>query len=248
MTAVCPPVSIVLATLNGARFLRAQLQSICDQSHENWRVILSDDGSSDASLAIARDCLARDRLHLLRGPQQGIALNFWRGLSHVPKGHFAAFCDQDDVWCKDKLERALAHLGKDEGPALYSAGRFVTDAGLNVTHRQLRAPVKGFARTFLRNPVAGHTCVLSPAAVDLLKRAPPTRDVPFHDWWAALILSRAGARFVHDTAPVLYYRQHERNVLGAAGGRAKAVLNGTYFRWLCANASALHVASPRALD
>ena len=235
------PVSIVLATLNGAPFLRSQLRSICAQTYENWQIILSDDGSTDDTLNIARLELRAEKLRILQGTQQGLAQNFWHGLMQVPDGNAAAFCDQDDVWRKDKLKRAMDHLTGFEGPTLYSADRYIADVHLNVRRIQRRSAHKGFARTFFQNPIAGHTCVLSPDAVQMLKRAPPKSDVPFHDWWAALVLSRHGARFIHDPTPVLYYRQHDANVIGASGRRVKAIFNGTYFRWLRANQNALRI-------
>lgn len=244
MSAQPPFVSIVLATFNGASFLRAQLRSLRAQSYENWCLALSDDGSHDDTLEIARREIPAAQLKLLEGPRQGLALNFWNALRNVPDGHFAAFCDQDDVWRRDKLERAISQLTAIKGPALYSAGRIVTDVHLNPIRIQHRSPVKGFAQTFFRNPVAGHTCVLSPEAVTLLKHHPPSHAVPFHDWWATLVLSKLGACFVHDPEPVLYYRQHGANVLGARGGRARTILNGTYFRWLNANQKALRICLP----
>lgn len=232
-------VSIVLATLNGAQFLDEQLRSICAQDHDNWQVILSDDGSSDETLTIARDCIPEQKLRILEGPKCGLALNFWNGLKHVPTGHYAAFCDQDDVWVSNKLTRAITKLAPIERPAIYSAGRYIADTHLNITNTQLRRRAGSDLEMFFRNRIAGHTCLLSPQAVPLLKRYPPSRDVPFHDWWTALILAKHGATFVHDPVPVLYYRQHGRNVIGARNGRAMAILSGQYTRWLVANYTAL---------
>ncbi|MGH1576152.1 glycosyltransferase [Planktotalea sp.] len=232
-------ISILLASYNGSAFLREQLASIHAQSHKDWSLILSDDGSCDDTLAIARACISKERLDIFQGPQRGIALNFWNALMKVPDGNYAAFCDQDDVWHPNKLERAFMALHGNACPALYSSGRYVTDAQLNVLGEQSRSLVKSFARSLFRNQVAGHTCVLSPQAVQMLKRFPPAPNVPFHDWWAMLVLSALGARFIHDPYPSLYYRQHEANVLGAMGGRVKLIRDGTYRKWLSANHAAL---------
>ncbi len=245
MNVVNPSVSIVLATRNGAAFLEDQMRSITAQSHSNWRIILSDDGSTDETLNIARDCIPRSQLQILRGPERGLALNFWNGVMRVPVGDFAAFCDQDDIWRRDKLERALSHLSPIEGPALYTAGRYITDAQMNVLSIQKRRAIAGPVSTLLRNRAAGHTCVMSPDAVTLLKRYTPGAAVPFHDWWAASVLCARGAQFVHDPTPVLYYRQHRANVFGARGGRLKSLLTGEYLRWIIANQRALRVCLPR---
>ena len=233
------PVSIVLATLNGATHLGDQIRSLQAQDHQNWQVILSDDGSHDATLEIAQNLLEARRLRCLTGPQTGLALNFWNALKHVPKGHFAAFCDQDDVWCADKLRRALTHFTEHHGAAVYSSGRYITDAELCTKCLQPRRAVDRFAPLLFRNPLAGHTCVLNPRAVQILKQFPPSSTVPFHDWWTALVLKGVGATFIHDPKPSLYYRQHASNVIGARGGRFDKLMNGTYFKWLRANHAAL---------
>lgn len=233
------PVSIVCATCNGAAYLEAQLTSLLQQDHNAWQIILSDDGSVDETVAIARALISKKRLRIVNGPQTGLALNFWHGLMQVPEGHFVAFCDQDDVWHANKLSRAFGKLGAIEEPALYTSGRLVADQDLLVQNTQPRRSVRHFAQLLFRNPVAGHTCMLNPQAVDVLKRFPPARNVPFHDWWAALVLKGIDAHFVHDPVPTLLYRQHTANVIGAQTGRAKLILNGTYLRWVRSNYAAL---------
>ena len=126
------PVSILLATFNGATFLPQQLQSLKKQDHRRWTLIISDDGSSDETLNVAREEVAATQLQIFAGPQRGLTQNFWNALMQVPDGNFAAFCDQDDVWCPDKLSRALSGLSHFQGAALYSSGRFICDQALNV--------------------------------------------------------------------------------------------------------------------
>lgn len=232
-------VSIVLATLNGARFLEPQLRSILQQKHQCWDLILSDDGSYDGTVLIAQDVVPKDQLKLLEGPRLGLAKNFWNALEQVPNGHYAAFCDQDDVWRDCKLIRALDHLKEQTGPAVYASGRIVTDDDLKIQWYQKRRNVGAFAQLLFRNRIAGHTCVLNPKAVKALQGYTPPINVPFHDWWAALILKGIGAQFIHDPVPTLYYRQHTLNAIGARHERLKLVANGRYNMWLKSNFDAL---------
>lgn len=234
-----PHVSIVLATLNGQPYLAKQLLSLNAQSYSNWSLILTDDGSTDDSLTVARRLIRPERLQILKGPQQGLAQNFWNGLQRVDAGHALAFCDQDDVWHPDKLFKALNMLGDGQQPSLYTAGRRVTDAKLKTQWVQKRQAPSNFARTLWRNRAAGHTCVLNPSAVRLLQQFTPPKNIPFHDWWIALIMTGTGARLVHDPAPVLAYRQHDRNAFGARAGRMNTVLSGRYFKWMAANIEGL---------
>lgn len=240
MSAAQSKISIVMAYLNGATFLPDQLASVLAQDYPHWHLIACDDGSKDNSTELIANTLCEKRRTLLQGPRQGFAQNFLFGLTHVPAGQFAAFCDQDDYWYPNKLRRALTHLCAVNGPALYYASRDVADVDLTITNTQPCRPYRGFAHALFRNFASGHTLVLNPAAVSLAQTHMPQHPVPFHDWWCALLISGAGGRIIRDSHPVLAYRQHSGNVLGASGGRMRTLLNGRYLTWLHRNFRALH--------
>ena len=109
-----PSVLILMGTFNGEKYIREQLDSIAAQSHKNWRLVMSDDGSTDRTLEIARrwaEEVGEDRVDIVDGPRQGFAQNFL-SMACDPSlnADFYAFCDQDDVWMPRKLEVALSHL------------------------------------------------------------------------------------------------------------------------------------------
>src|SRR6202790_4891462 len=117
-------VVILLGTLNGAEFLPEQLQSYRDQTHVNWELLVSDDGSTDQTVGLIKAFakLVPQRVTLREGPGQGFWKNFLSmvHLSDVD-GEFFAYSDQDDIWAADKLARAidwLADVPKDL-PAVY---------------------------------------------------------------------------------------------------------------------------------
>lgn len=108
-----PPVAILLATWQGARFLDAQLQSIAEQSYRNWRLIVSDDGSVDDTTGIVRRFATTNPDHevvLLPGPRLGATQNFLHLIDFVRRGEAIAFCDQDDVWLPDRLSLGIAGI------------------------------------------------------------------------------------------------------------------------------------------
>ncbi|WP_167626596.1 glycosyltransferase [Paracoccus luteus] len=123
MLAARPRIAILMATFDGARFLRAQLDSIRDQSVTDWRLVVSDDGSRDGTRAIVRAFAAENPGHevtLIDGPRQGATRNFLHLLGQLRQGEWLAWCDQDDVWLPDRLARGLAALsgespGSDAG-------------------------------------------------------------------------------------------------------------------------------------
>lgn len=246
-------VVIVLCTYNAGAHLREQLQSYLDQDHADWSLCVSDDGSTDETLAIlgdfAREHGARHPVTLWQGPARGAsAANFLAALCHadLPPG-VVAISDQDDVWLPHKLSRGLAQMAAagPGGPLLYSAQSHHTDAELRITgasHRPRRAP--GFANALVQNVTSGHSMMLSPEALALARAAGPVA-VPFHDWWLSQLISGAGGRLWVDDAPVLLYRQHGANVLGAHMGlgaklaRIGKVFGRDYGRWIRANLAAL---------
>lgn len=102
------PVTIVMATRNGAPFLAAQLDSIAGQSHRDWTLFVSDDGSTDATRSILADFARHHPVRLVEGPRQGGG-EFPVGSCHpeLPAG-IVALADQDDVWLQGKLARGCA--------------------------------------------------------------------------------------------------------------------------------------------
>ena len=97
-----PSVAILMATFNGEKFLAEQLDSLQIQTISNWRLYVSDDGSSDGTMDIIKRyqvLWGADKLQYRPGPQKGFAQNFL-SLACDPdiKADYYAFCDQDDVW------------------------------------------------------------------------------------------------------------------------------------------------------
>src|SRR3712207_5527615 len=106
---------IVLATCNGRDYLREQIESIRAQTIEEWTLLVSDDRSCDDTLDLLEDFASCDRrIELLPQPAErlGPARNFARLLeqAHRKGAGYVAFCDQDDVWFPDKLERQLERM------------------------------------------------------------------------------------------------------------------------------------------
>ena len=113
-----PRVSVVLSFFNEERFLRAAIATVTDQTFADWELLLVDDGSTDASAAIAAAAEAADqRLRVLRHPggsNRGLPASRNLGLQHA-RADLIAFLDADDSWEPQKLERQVALHG--EAPA-----------------------------------------------------------------------------------------------------------------------------------
>jgi hypothetical protein len=246
------PTTIFLCTLNGARFLREQLDSLAAQTHANWRLIVSDDGSEDGTLEILhryRHSL-RDpqRLELRAGPRRGASANFLSLLSAADiEGAYFACCDQDDIWLPDKLERALSWLKSvpDETPAVYfSRTSYIAADGRPIGLSPLFRKPPAFRNALVQSIGGGNTMAFNRAAHNLLVSAGPV-DVACHDWWTYLLVSGAGGRVYYDPVPSLDYRQHDKNQIGANMGfrarlaRIHGMFAGQLRGWLDLHTTAL---------
>lgn len=251
-------ITIVMATYNGAAHLAEQLQSIARQSHENWRLFVSDDGSTDATLDLLA-AFGRDYpVQVVAGPRQGAAANFLSALLHpdLPRGT-VALSDQDDIWLPGKLARGLRQLGLNSDlPSLYAAESMLADAhGRPLQPTQTGKAKACFAASLGQNLFGGHSILFNAATLDLIRAAGRPAGIAFHDWWIYQLVSGAGGHLVLDPAPMLLYRQHGKNVLGAAmrgrfRGRLNRVTSGQWGGEMRAHAEALakvaHLLTPEA--
>ncbi|MDR2935314.1 MAG: glycosyltransferase family 2 protein [Candidatus Adiutrix sp.] len=259
MTAAPPfQVAVLMATYNGAEFLPRQLDSLAAQTHENWRLWVSDDGSADATLDILRrrrEAWGRDRLRLQRGPGRGFQANFLTLTARQDlNADYFAWSDQDDIWLPEKLARSLARLapyGQDE-PALYCGRTVLMDSqGRDYGFSPLlnRRP-PAFLNALLQNCGGGNTMVFNRPARELIIGGYPF-DLCSHDWWAYQIVSGCGGRLIYDPEPLVRYRQHGKNLVGCNRGwrnrwnRLQRVLAGDWRRIVGLQLAALQKAAWR---
>ena len=244
-------VAILMCSYNGERFLSEQLASIERQDHTNWRLFVSDDGSTDATLSLLKDFQARmggEKVTLLSGPQAGFASNFMSLTCRDDiSADFFAWSDQDDIWGTDKLSAALTWLHEvpADVPALYaSRTTLVNEEGVMVGITPLYSRAFGFPNALVQNIAAGNTMVFNRAARELL-RSNAHLSIVAHDWWAYLLVTAAGGTFYFDEFPHLFYRQHEANSIGANTGlkstivRIQKLFQGRLGRWIDQNISNL---------
>lgn len=214
-------VAILMGTYNGAAHLQEQLDSLVAQTHRDWVLVVSDDGSSDATLAILHAFqaqLGEHRVMIRSGPRNGFVANFL-SLACDPgcEADYYAFCDQDDIWHADKLERALARLASCAGQPGLVCGRtrFVSEAGAFIGYSALFSRTPCFRNALVQSIAGGNTMVFNRHAQQLVAAAGPRVKVASHDWWMYLLVSGANGRVIYDPQPALDYRQHGNNLVGA---------------------------------
>lgn len=240
-----------MATLNGAAHLQAQLDSLAAQTHRNWTLWVSDDGSTDQTRALLAGFARSYPVRLVEGPRAGSsAANFLHLICHpdLPTDQPVALCDQDDVWLPEKLAAGLGALRQAgaTGPVLYGAESHLVGPDLRPLSTSAAPGARpGFGNALVQNLFSGHTTVLNPAALRLIRAAGPQPGLPFHDWWIYLLIAGTGGRLLLDPRPMALYRQHGGNALGARRGimgglsRLASLDRGEYRRWSEANRTAL---------
>jgi rhamnosyltransferase len=226
-----PHALVLLATHNGARWLDEQLGSIVAQQGVCVSVIVSDDHSSDDTIASLDRWAADHRLALSRLPptaaRLGAAGNFLRLLREAPLegADLVALADQDDVWQPGRLARALAQL-REHGAQGYSSDVMVLWPDGHQVPLGKACPQRAFDHLF---EPAGPGCTyafspdLAKALQQELRSEPPRFEgIGYHDWLIYAYARLQGFRWVIDPEPGVLYRQHANNELGANVGPAGA--------------------------
>ena len=224
------PVCIVMATYNGALFIREQIKSIQMQSSDDWRLLVRDDGSTDGTIDILSQAAASDpRITILDSScnrRLGPSLNFSTALEAALKTKSDIFfiADQDDVWESDKLllqSNQFPLKGAEELPLLVHSDLAVVNQELDPVHLSLIAYMKLTPRAakpleslLTRNFVTGCASACNRQLLKASLPIPP--DAMMHDWWLALVAAALGEiRYVDQ--PLARYRQHLENSIGARG-------------------------------
>ena len=221
-------VEVLLATLNGERFLREQIESILAQSYGRVRVLARDDGSRDGTAAILAEYARRypERFRVLdAGEPSGSAKGNFVRLMRAATGEYVCFADQDDVWLPEKVRlsvRAMEELESKRGaqlPLLVFSDLRVVDDDLRTLHpsmwREARLNpqnVHRLERLVGLNVVTGCTMMINGTLLALGRRMPEAATM--HDRWLSLLASAMGGAAAI-SQPTVLYRQHDANVIGA---------------------------------
>ena len=214
-------IHILLSTYNGEQFLAEQIQSIQNQTVQDWKLLIRDDGSRDRTREIIQEFVAQDsRIHWINENESknlGVIKSF-HNLAQFEEADVYFFSDQDDVWLPQKLELSLAEARKypAEMPLMVYMDLTVVNQDLEVLSNSMIRSQSGHANTELvqeltENTVTGGVAMVNHALIQLWNQ---TEDILMHDWYLALLATAFG-KLVYIDQPGELYRQHEHNVLGA---------------------------------
>jgi glycosyltransferase involved in cell wall biosynthesis len=253
-----PTATILLCTFNGERFLAQQLASLEQQTFKNWKLIASDDGSSDQTKSILhafRKAFAPGKVRVIDGPRRGASANFlFQACAENLASDYYAFCDQDDVWEADKLARAIGVLeqaGLDVAALYGSRTSLIDETGKTTGLSPLFPKTPTFRSALVQSIAGGNTMVFNQKARELLAFCGADVTVPSHDWWLYQVTSACGGCVHYDAYPSVRYRQHSQNVIGSNMGfaarmrRIRMLRQGRFRHWSELNVAALARIRPR---
>lgn len=215
-------VCVLLSTYNGEKYLREQLDSLLWQENVELKIFVRDDGSKDSTLQILEEYSKKDsRLTYFKGNNVGPAKSFFDLIIKSPDANYYAFCDQDDVWDKDKLAIAVSFLEKEDNlkPNMYYSNLRIVDQNLKFYRLSHSSPsVQNNKYSVLTEDMAtGCTVVFNKTAANFVRMGTP-EYCSMHDTWIYMICKFFG-KTVYDFDAHISYRQHENNVVGTYLGK-----------------------------
>lgn len=236
-------ISILLATYNGEKYLREQLDSLLAQTVTGFRIVARDDGSTDGTMAILEEYQNANPsiISVCRNARGtgGAKHNFW-GMMSSCRDDYIMLCDQDDVWlpCKvaltlEKMREMEARFG-DKIPLAVHTDLTVVDEGLYVIadsfrrHSDMDHSRQAFRFQLVQAIMTGCTVMYNRPLAEYFTRPPDF--MVMHDWWIMLTASALG-KVGYLEEPTILYRQHTGNVVGARDVRTLRFKIGKLFDW-----------------
>ena len=209
-------VIVLMATYNGAPYLREQLDSIINQTYKNVEIMVRDDGSTDETRVILKEYENKGLIQATYGKNVGVNKGFFWLVENAKEADYYSFADQDDIWLPQKLSRAVERLEKEDNhlPQVYFSSFDFCDAQMNHirTSPTLTHP-HSLVRVLVGSQLGvGFTLVFNRAIKEIIeKTAPFNFKIYGHDQWVTLMGLTLG-NVVYDPTVTAKHRRHEQNV------------------------------------
>lgn len=206
-------VIVLLSTYNGEKYLKEQIDSILNQSYPNIEIYIRDDGSKDKTTEILKQYQAK-QIHVIVGENMGFVGSFFEVLKQAPQADYYAFADQDDVWEKDKIRRAIEILEENQNediPIMYYSNYDFYDENMNfVAHPQYRGR-HSFENSLTECVCAGMAMIVNNKLKEMIEDKVPKKDTcQGHDWWIYMLCSTFG-EVIYDEYSAVKHRIHTSN-------------------------------------
>ena len=216
-------IEILLATYNGEKYIKEQIDSILNQTYKNIKLIISDDCSTDGTVEILKQYESSDNrieLHLLQ-ENIGVVKNIEFLLQNV-KAPYYMLADQDDYWMPEKAEKSLEKLKEKEADLVFGDLE-VVDQNLNTIYpsfnnymlltRKINKYINSYKVNYLYNCITGCTVLAKKETINYILPLPTTSKNLIHDHWIGLMVALNG-KISYMPETYIKYRQHGNNQVG----------------------------------
>jgi len=233
-----PEIEILMATYNGEKYVKEQIDSIIHQTYENWKLLIRDDNSTDKTLEILKEYEKKDkRIKVIEDKKGnlGFVKNFEELLIYSNK-EWVMFSDQDDYWLENKIEKYVSILNSNpkdilKKPILIHSNSFICNDNLEIIKKEFIN--SNIASKYNEDSyyffyfVQGSTVLINRVMIDLA--LPFSKNVTVHDRYLHLLAEFLGKRiFINES--LIKYRQHSNNKIGAKGSSIiSKILKKRYF-------------------
>ena len=221
-------ISVCIATYNGERFIREQIDSILRQLSSDDEIIVSDDGSTDNTISIINS-IDDKRIRVIEGPRKQSPTSNFECALKASKGDYIFMSDQDDVWKPNKVKICMEWLQRYD---CVVSDAEVTDSSLNPLYPSLYAIMQvkqgRIYNTIWKNGYTG--CCMAFRRNVLEASLPFPKDIPMHDIWIGNVAAyKYNVKFIPDT--LIYFRRHEDTTSCNGKGSKYSIWQQMKFRW-----------------
>lgn len=223
-------VQVLLSTYNAEKYIEELLNSVLNQDYPNFDILIRDDGSNDNTLNILKKYIVLNNVRIFPKKNIGVVRSFFRLLElSSPDAKYLAFCDQDDIWEKDKISQAIKLLenipGSNKIPVMYFSRYTIVNEQLEIIgYSKIPKRSPSFKNALVENIATGCTICINNVARELILKDINFAITQMHDWWIYLVVSGFG-KIIYDSVPKILYRQHSSNLVG--------IKTGYFEKWMC---------------
>lgn len=212
-------IDIILPTYNSKKYICELLDSILNQSYQNFRIIISDDNSNDSTKKILKTYKNKfpDKIILnINQKNLGLVENINKLISFASSDYIAC-ADHDDIWHEDRLETQLNFLKNNSCIACFSDRKVFNKNGIildsEFKNKEFTKKVANTKIIINRNSVHSFNTLMFENKTEITKAVFPINSkINIHDYWIALFLSIYGGNIGYIHRPLVNYRIHENNL------------------------------------
>lgn len=232
-------IAIILCTHNpNLNYIKKQLISLENQTIKDYELFINDDASNHdlfQSIEVLVPSIITNKYTIVRNQRNiGFSQNFIQTVNQIKNFKYYSFCDQDDIWHKDKLQNSLEKI---KNYNLYCSSTRLIDKNDNLIGLNLLNIKPSFKNSLVQSIAGGNTYLFDNKVKKLLSKIPKSSVVPSHDWTIYQLAAAHDLNIIYDKSPSVNYRFHDKNTVGTSFGllasfyRIKLLFSGVFREW-----------------